>query len=129
MPLRRAGRILFLCFSMTLAGCASNSRDSIETRGEFASREESGKTQFVYTYYWFNPVENQIDRRDRQTRMFAYLSGYSAPLTSEQKIRLEDEAAVNLENAISERQLCNKGYDIEQVIWRERSLSLIGECA
>ena len=129
MPRKVSIFVSTVCLVAFMAGCSSKPEDTLETRGEFVSRMNDGNLEFAYTFFWFNSIENQLDKRDRRTRLAAYLSGYSAPLTSEQKIRLEDQAAANLKDALSNRDLCQKGYAIDKVIWRDRSLSLIGQCS
>jgi opacity protein-like surface antigen len=124
-----------------LAACAS-APEPIQTVERFNSREDdAGLTQFAYGISWQNsqldpsftseaktPARrpdqrqtNELARRDNDRR-FAHQAD------KETKLELEDKAALGLSNKLKNQGLCAKGHAIQQVIWENGRIRLMGNC-
>jgi hypothetical protein len=123
-----------------VAGCSS-APEPIQTIERFSSRvDEGGLTQFAYVISWqdsqlhpsFTSQAKTPSRRPEQgqkpqarrdnDRRFAHRAD------NETKLELEDKAALGLSNRLKNEGLCDKGHAIQQVIWENGRIRLMGNC-
>ena len=126
-----------LAFSIFLSACASNT-PPIMTDEKFDSRiTEKGITEFVYGISWQNTSKESLLRdgrteikRPREDPRFTQETPdrIAMQANKQTKLDLEDQAAEALKKRLSKEQLCAKGYEISNVIWKADSIRLLGYC-
>jgi len=126
-----------LATSFLLSACAS-STPPIMTDEKFDSRvTEKGVTEFVYGISWQNTSKKsllrdgrtEIDRPKEDPRFIQETPDRIAMQANNQtKLDLEDQAAEALKKRLSKEQLCAKGYEISNVIWKADNIRLLGFC-
>jgi len=126
-----------LVFSFLVSACATNT-PSIMTDEKFDSRvTDTGKTEFVYGISWENTSQEsllrdgrtEIKRPKNDDRFLQKNSNRLAIQANNQtKLDLEDQAAQALQRRLVKEQLCAKGYEISDVIWKTDSIRLLGYC-
>jgi hypothetical protein len=127
---------------LTLHGCAGTDIKPIETVESFESRiDKNGQTQFAFGLRWKNshiPASNPISRENSSNRRNNNNvtdriprnnnSRLAAQVDKQTKLELEDKAAASLAQKLKQEQLCEKGHTLEQVIWEEGRIRLMGYC-
>jgi hypothetical protein len=108
------------------------------TDEKFDSRvTDTGKTEFVYGISWENTSQEsllrdgrtEIKRPKNDDRFLQKNSNRLAIQANNQtKLDLEDQAAQALQRRLVKEQLCVKGYEISDVIWKTDSIRLLGYC-
>jgi hypothetical protein len=126
-----------LVISLLGSACASNT-PNIMTDEKFDSRlTNEGKTEFVYGISWQNTSQESLLRggrteikRNRTDDTFTLNRPDRLALQAnkETKLDLEDQAAKSLQQRLEKEQLCAKGYEISDVIWKADSIRLLGYC-
>tara|TARA_R110000751_G_scaffold4388_1_gene21558 strand:- start:85795 stop:86229 length:435 start_codon:yes stop_codon:yes gene_type:complete len=126
-----------LFIGLLLGGCASGT-PAIMTDEKFDSRVTTeGVTEFVYGISWQNTSEASLFRdgrteieRPRKGQSFSQESPTRIAMqaNNQTKLDLEDQAAEALKKRLSKEQLCAKGYEISNVIWKADSIRLLGHC-
>ncbi|MBU3005490.1 hypothetical protein [Paraglaciecola arctica] len=126
-----------LVIGILLGGCASN-RPPIMTDEKFDSRVTAeGVTEFVYGISWQNTSKESLFRdgrteieRPKKDQRFTQQSPSRIAMqaNNQTKLDLEDQAAEALKKRLSKEQLCDKGYEISNVIWKADSIRLLGFC-
>ena len=126
-----------LAISLLVSACASNT-PPIMTDEKFDSRvTDKGKTEFVYGISWQNTSQESLLRdgrteikRPRADERFVQESPnrLSVQANKQTKLDLEDQAAEALQRRLLKEQLCAKGYEISDVIWKADSIRLLGYC-
>ncbi|PKG97109.1 hypothetical protein [Paraglaciecola sp. MB-3u-78] len=126
-----------LSISLLVSACASNT-PTIMTDEKFDSRlTDKGQTEFVYGISWQNtsqesllrdgrkeikrPQTDEIFLQERPNRL-------AMQANNQTKLDLEDQAAQALKRRLVKEQLCAKGYEISNVIWKAESIRLLGYC-
>ena len=124
-----------------LSACVSNTPDPIETTEHFTSRVgDSGQVQFAFGLLWqnsqvdpsFNKHETPERRRQgndntpEQTKRRNARFGQQPD--NETKLDLEELAAVSLAKRLKNEALCANGYAVEEVIWENQRIRLMGVC-
>ncbi|MFT4995250.1 MAG: hypothetical protein ACI965_002299 [Paraglaciecola sp.] len=128
-----------------LAACA-NAPEAINTVERFSSRvDDAGDTLFAYGIAWKNSQlepsfthrpppsvrrqgrDNTAESADRRNdhsndRRFAQRPDKKT------KLELEDKAALGLRNKLENQRLCAMGHVIDQVIWENGRIRLMGSC-
>jgi hypothetical protein len=108
------------------------------TDEKFDSRlTDSGKTEFVYGITWQNTSQESL-MRDGRTQLKRPKTNDDFALgrpdrlamqaNKQTKLDLEDQAAKTLQQRLKKEQLCTKGYEISNVIWKADSIRLLGYC-
>ena len=126
-----------LAISLLVNACAINS-PQIMTDEKFDSRvTDKGKTEFVYGISWQNTSQESL-LRDGRTEIkqpktndrFANKNPKRLAMqaNNQTKLDLEDQAAEALQRRLAKEQLCVKGYEIRNVIWKADSIRLLGYC-
>ena len=108
------------------------------TDEKFDSRVTTeGVTEFVYGISWQNTSKKSLLRdgrteieRPREDPRFSQESPNRIAMqaNNQTKLDLEDQAAEALKKRLSKEQLCKKGYEISNVIWKADSIRLLGHC-
>ena len=108
------------------------------TDEKFDSRvTDKGKTEFVYGISWQNTSQESLLRdgrteikRPKTEDRFANKSSKRLAMqaNNQTKLDLEDQAAEALQRRLAKEQLCAKGYEIRNVIWKADSIRLLGYC-
>ncbi len=114
---------------LVLTACAS-APEPIQTIERFSSRvDDAGLTQFAYGISWQNSKldpsftnEAKTPARPNNDRRFAHQAD------KETKLELEDKAALGLSDKLKNQGLCAKGHAIQQVIWENGRIRLMGNC-
>ena len=97
----------------------------------------SGKTEFVYGISWQNTSQEsllrdgrtEIERPKSKTKFQQKSTNqFNIQANNQTKLDLEDRAAAGLKNRLSKEQLCKKGYEISDVLWKASSIRLLGYC-
>lgn len=126
-----------LASGLLTSACAS-STPNIMTDEKFDSRlTDAGRSEFVYGITWQNtsqeslmrdgrieleqPRANDIFALDRPDRL-------TMQANKQTKLDLEDQAAQSLQIRLKKEQLCAKGYEISNVLWKADSIRLLGYC-
>lgn len=124
-----------------LTACAS-APEPIQTVERFSSRvDDGGETQFAYGIAWKNSqldpsftsgVNTPARRQDKRKMALSATRGndgrFAQRADKETKLELEDKAALGLSNKLKKQGLCAKGHVIEQVIWENGRIRLMGNC-
>ena len=129
--------IKLLVFSLLVSACATNT-PSIMTDEKFDSRvTDIGRTEFVYGISWQNTSQESL-LRDGRTEIkrpeidqrFSKQSPNRLAIqaNNQTKLDLEDQAVQALQRRLVKKQLCTKGYEISNVIWKTDSIRLLGYC-
>jgi hypothetical protein len=126
---------------ITLNGCANNTPEAIDTTEHFTSRiGESGQIQFAFGILWRNDQVDpaffrnedteprQKDRNSSSERTVRRNNRFGQQPNNQTKLELEDLAAVSLARKLERESLCNNGYTVEQVIWENQRIRLMGFC-
>ncbi|MFQ3192204.1 MAG: hypothetical protein ACI936_003356 [Paraglaciecola sp.] len=126
-----------LGISLLVSACASNT-PAIMTDEKFDSRlTDKGQTEFVYGISWQNTSQESLlrDGRSELKRpktddrfLPARPNRLSMQANNQTKLDLEDQAAQALNRRLVKEQLCAKGYEISNVIWKAESIRLLGYC-
>jgi hypothetical protein len=126
-----------LAISFLLSACASNT-PPIMTDEKFDSRVTTkGVTEFVYGISWQNTSKKSLLRdgrteisRPREDKRYIQKTPdrIAMQANNQTKLDLEDQAAEALNKRLSKEQLCAKGYEISDVIWKADSIRLLGYC-
>lgn len=126
-----------LALSLSITACASNT-PSIMTDEKFDSRvTDKGQTEFVYGISWQNTSQESLLRdgrtqikRSRTDDNFSQdrPNRLAIQANNQTKLDLEDQAAQALQRKLEKEQLCAKGYEISNVIWKADSIRLLGYC-
>lgn len=126
-----------ITISFLVSACSIN-RPPIMTDEKFDSRvTDKGKTEFVYGISWQNTSQESLLRdgrkeieRPRENKRFSdeRSSTMAIQANNQTKLDLEDQAAEALQRKLIKKQLCTKGYDISDVIWKADSIRLLGYC-
>jgi hypothetical protein len=110
------------------------------TDEKFDSRvTEKGVTEFVYGISWKNTSQESLLRdgrtelqrpKKREDSRFSQIKPdrLAMQANNQTKLDLEDQAAAALKKRLSKEQLCTKGYEISDVIWKADSIRLLGYC-
>ncbi|MFT2090538.1 hypothetical protein [Paraglaciecola sp. 2405UD69-4] len=106
------------------------------TDEKFESRvNEKGKTEFVYGISWENTSQESLLRKGRMEidrpsndRFASDNQRLSIQANNQTKLDLEDRAAAALKVKLEKEQLCKKGYDISNVVWKADNIRLLGYC-
>jgi|TARA_B110000240_G_C13464951_1_gene438361 hypothetical protein len=108
------------------------------TDEKFDSRvTDNGQTEFVYGISWQNTSQKSLLRDGRKEIKRPNTDDRFSPLGYEKlaiqankqtKLDLEDQAAQALRRRLVKEQLCAKGYEISDVIWKTDSIRLLGYC-
>ena len=108
------------------------------TDEKFDSRiTDKGQTEFVYGISWQNTSKEsllrdgrtEIKRPKKNKRFLEERPDRMAIQANNQtKLDLEDQAAAALQRRLTKEQLCAKGYEISNVIWKADSIRLLGYC-
>lgn len=135
--LKNVFSIIFVS-SVYLTGCAGSNAPQIMTDEKFNSRiTEQGTTEFVYGITWQNTSQasllrdgrKEIKRSEEDQRGFSERPDRLAMQANNQtKLDLEDQAAAALKLRLAKEQLCKKGYEISDVLWKQESIRLLGFC-
>lgn len=126
---------------LVLTACAS-APEPIQTIERFSSRvDDAGLTQFAYGISWqnsqldpsFTNEAKTPDRRSdqRQNSELARRNNdrrFAHQADKETKLELEDKAALGLSDKLKNQGLCAKGHAIQQVIWENGRIRLMGNC-
>jgi hypothetical protein len=131
-------------FTFVLAACAAEQPEPIMTDEKFESRTlEDGTVEFVFGISWRNTSQDSLrsnnkreyensaprggDREDMAERaQKANVFGVLAD--NETKLELEDKAAASLQKRLNKENLCIDGHQINQVLWRDADIRLLGNC-
>jgi hypothetical protein len=126
-----------LVISFLVCACATDT-PSIMTDEKFDSRvTDNGQTEFVYGISWQNTSQKSLLRDGRKEIKRPNTDDRFSPLGHEKlaiqankqtKLDLEDQAAQALRRRLVKEQLCAKGYEISDVIWKTDSIRLLGYC-
>jgi hypothetical protein len=126
-----------LVISLVVSACANNA-PPIMTDEKFDSRvTDEGQTEFVYGISWQNTSQEsllrdgrtEIKRPETDERFLQERPNRMAIQANNQtKLDLEDQAAQALKRRLVKEQLCAKGYEISNVIWKADSIRLLGYC-
>jgi hypothetical protein len=129
--------VKILGIGLLVSACASNT-PPIMTDEKFDSRlTEKGQTEFVYGISWQNTSQESLFRDGRteikrpkvDDRFLQERPNRLAIQANNQtKLDLEDQAAQALKRRLVKEQLCTKGYEISNVIWKAESIRLLGYC-
>lgn len=121
-----------------LVGCASGNAPPIMTDEKFDSRvNANGKTEFAYGISWKNTSQASLMRDGRQEierprgdprNGNQGNQRLAIQANNQTKMNLEDQAALALKQRLEKEQLCDNGYDINNVIWHADSIRLLGYC-
>ena len=108
------------------------------TDEKFDSRiTDKGKTEFVYGISWKNTSQQSLLRdgrkkikRPRESNRFSddRPDRLAIQANNQTKLDLEEQAAGALQRRLTKEQLCAKGYEISNVIWKADSIRLLGYC-
>lgn len=108
------------------------------TNEKFDSRvTDKGQTEFVYGISWQNTSQESLLRdgrtqikQPRRDDTFARQRPKQLAIqaNNQTKLDLEDQAAQALKRKLEKEQLCAKGYEISNVIWKADSIRLLGYC-
>ena len=108
------------------------------TDEKFDSRvTDKGQTEFVYGISWQKTSQESLLRdgrteinRPRENNRFSpeRPDRLAIQANNQTKLDLEDQAAEALQNKLIKEQLCAKGYEISNVIWKADSIRLLGYC-
>jgi hypothetical protein len=133
--------LIFVTLLVFLNGCANNTPEVIETSEHFTSRiDESGQIQFAFGILWQNNQldsafvgsENTVPRRQDKNNSpehtMRHENRFSQQANNQTKLELEDLAALSLAKKLKDKSLCIKGYTVEQVIWENQRIRLMGFC-
>ena len=126
-----------LAISLLISACATN-KPPIMTDEKFDSRvTDKGITEFVYGISWHNtsqasllPDGRKAIKRAKQDSRFSENKPdrLAIQASNQTKLNLEDQAAQALQRRLIKEQLCVKGYDISNVLWKDDSIRLLGYC-
>ena len=126
-----------LTISLLVSACASNT-PPIMTNEKFDSRfTEKGQTEFVYGISWQNTSQESLLRdgrteimrpRNDERLLQKKTNRLAMQANNQTKLDLEDQAAQALKLRLVKEQLCDKGYEISNVIWKADSIRLLGYC-
>jgi len=126
-----------LAISVLVSACAI-SRAPIMTDEKFDSRiTDKNRTEFVYGISWQHTSHEsllrdgriEIERPRENSRFSDERSDRMAIQANNQtKLDLENQAAEALQRRLIKEQLCAKGYEISNVIWKADSIRLLGYC-
>jgi hypothetical protein len=126
-----------LGISLLVSACAGHT-PPIMTDEKFDSRlTDKGQTEFVYGISWQNTSQEsllrdgrkEIKRPQTDERFLQERPNRLAMQANNQtKLDLEDQAAQSLKRRLVTEQLCAKGYEISNVIWKADSIRLLGYC-
>tara|TARA_R110002167_G_scaffold35981_33_gene114530 strand:+ start:1847 stop:2302 length:456 start_codon:yes stop_codon:yes gene_type:complete len=130
--------------SLVLSACVAGPPEPIMTDEKFESRTlDNGTIEFIFGISWRNtsqdslrsnnqrdyerPSERGLDReeiegRKQQAKQFGVLAD------NQTKLELEDKAAESLQKRLNREKLCADGHQINQVLWRDADIRLLGNC-
>lgn len=118
--------------------CASGSAPPIMTEEKFESRiNAKGQTEFVYGISWENTSQESLLRKGRQEIERPKNDRFNSASNNQRldiqannqtKLDLEDRAANALKLKLEKEQLCLKGYEISNVVWKADNIRLLGYC-
>ena len=133
--------LIIITLLIFLSACAYNTPDPIETTEHFTSRVgESGEIQFAFGLLWensqvdpaFNRQENpeprQQGKKNSPERNQRRNSRFGTQPNNETKLDLENLAAISLAKRLKNEALCVNGYTVEEVIWENQRIRLMGVC-
>ena len=140
--------LIFVTLLIFLNACASNSPEPIKTTEHFTSRvDESGELQFAFGLLWQNsqvdpafnnsnsnsnndakPAPNRRNKDHSLEPSTRRTSRFGQQPNNETKLDLEDLAALSLAKRLKKEALCVNGYKVEQVIWENQRIRLMGVC-
>jgi hypothetical protein len=133
LNLVKATTLGFIC-----TACAMGDAVPIMTDEKFDSRVNlSGNTEFVYAITWQNTSEESLLRNGRLNTNEAKKDAFFGDMRSDRlalqannqtKLDLEDQAALALKQKLNQEKLCVQGYEIDNVIWKNTSIKLLGYC-
>ena len=109
------------------------------TDDRFESRVmQAGKTEFVYGISWRNTSEASLlsnneqsyepPRRSERNEFDPPRQKFAIQADNQTKLELEDKAAEGLHKRLQQENLCEKGHQITDVIWRDDNIRLLGHC-
>jgi hypothetical protein len=99
-----------------------------------------GTTEFVYGISWRNTSqESLLDNNDRQEERSPPRRGernefepkherFAIQADNKTKLELEDKAAEGLNKRLRKEKLCADGHLIDDVMWRDDNIRLLGHC-
>lgn len=133
--------LIFVSLLFFLNGCANNEPEPIKTSEHFTSRvDESGQVQFAFGILWqnsqvdpaYNRRENSAPKRQDREKAREHKTPsnnrFNQQPNNQTKLDLEDLAAVSLAKKLKNEALCSNGYSVEQVIWENQRIRLMGFC-
>ncbi len=125
--------VLFGCIA-----CVSGSAPPIMTEEKFETRiSDNGQTEFVYGISWENTSQESLLRKGRQEIDRPRKDSFNSrsdnqrldiQANNQTKLDLEDRAANTLKLKLEKEQLCLKGYEISNVVWKADNIRLLGYC-
>lgn len=122
-----------LALTVLLVGCASSSDDKpyeINKKQFYETRDEQGNKLFAYVVSVKAKSRQYIDVDKKLTRSdfkrFAEQEHFEE--SSVLKLQLEDQAVEFLNNELKQRSYCVDKHIINEVLWRDLSVQLRGQC-
>ncbi|WP_289031722.1 hypothetical protein [uncultured Paraglaciecola sp.] len=108
------------------------------TEEKFETRiSDNGQTEFVYGISWENTSQESLLRKGRQEIDRPRKDSFNSrsdnqrldiQANNQTKLDLEDRAANTLKLKLEKEQLCLKGYEISNVVWKADNIRLLGYC-
>ena len=133
---------LITSVGLFVLGACVSAPEPIQTVERFSSRmNDMGQTQFAYGISWknsqldpsfTNAVKTPVKRAERREKLEGVPRGkdrrFAHQADKHTKLELEDKAALGLSNKLKTEGLCAQGHVIEQVIWENGRIRLMGNC-
>ncbi|MGO2010334.1 MAG: hypothetical protein ACTH7Q_09855 [Pseudoalteromonas sp.] len=120
-------------FIVLLSACSSSNDEppyEINTKQFHQKLDEQGNKVFAYVVSVKANSRKSLNSNRPLTRSefksFAEHEYFEE--SSSLKLQLEDEAVRLLQSELEERDYCGNNYEINEVLWRELSVQLRGEC-
>ena len=111
------------------------------TNERFESRVlDNGTTEYVFGISWQHTSEesllsNNERKEERQpvrrgeTNIFEpQRPRFAVQADNQTKLELEDKAAEGLQKRLKKEKLCPNGHQIDEVMWRDDNIKLLGHC-
>lgn len=130
--------LVVLGSSLIISACAGSNAPEIMTDEKFSSRVTvQGSTEFVYGITWQNTSQASLlrdgrmeikDPKDDKHLYTERPDRLAMQANNQTKLDLEDQAAAALKLRLAKEKLCAQGYEINDVLWKESSIRLLGFC-
>ena len=111
------------------------------TDEKFESRQlKDGTTEFVYGISWRNTSQESLSdnnerqeeptppRRGERNEFAPQRERFAIQADNKTKLALEDKAAEGLNQRLRKEKLCANGHHIDDVMWRNDNIRLLGHC-